>query len=159
MGELKNKVAIITGAASGIGRAAACLFAAQGAKVIASDVSETVYDLEKLSDGVIFPVQADASSEKDVDILVELAESKFGNLHFFFANAGILGSVDGIFDQTVSEWERVLRVNLIGPFLAAKIAGKRLALNEEGGSIIFTSSVAGLRSGRAVRPIQPQRQD
>src|SRR5690606_18807376 len=86
-------------------------------------------------------------SEGDIEMLVEAAEQKFGDLHVFFANAGIGGGFEGIFDSSVAEWQEVLRVNLIGPFLAVKYAGKVIAESGHGGSIICTASVAGIRSG------------
>lgn len=147
MADLKDKVAIITGAGSGIGRAAALLFAEHGAKVIASDVSDAVEETAKLSGGDIIAVKADAASEGDVEMLVEAAEQRFGDLHVFFANAGIGGGFEGIFDTSVADWQEVLRVNLIGPFLAVKHAGKVMAESQHGGSIICTASVAGIRSG------------
>ena len=151
MGDLQDKVAIITGAGSGIGRAAAILFAEHGAKVIASDITDDVEDTAKGSDGDIIAIKADAGSEGDVEMLVEAAEQRFGDLHVFFANAGIGGGFEGIFDSSVAEWQEVLRVNLIGPFLAAKYAGKVIAESGHGGSIIWTGSVGGIRSG-AARP-------
>ncbi len=146
MRELDGKVAIITGAGSGIGRASALLFARHGAKVIASDVSDSVDDTAKMENNII-AVQADAGSEADVQGLVKAADENFGGLHIYFANAGIGGGFEGILGQSVEEWENVLRVNLIGPFLAVKHAGKYMADAGHGGSIICTASVAGIRSG------------
>lgn len=147
MGDLREKVAIVTGAASGIGRAAALLFAEHGAKVIASDITDDIDDVAKASGGDIIGIKADAADEGDVEMLVDLAEQRFGDLHVYFANAGIGGGFDGIFDSSVAEWQEVLRVNLIGPFLAVKYAGKVIAQSKHGGSIICTASVAGIRSG------------
>ena len=79
--------------------------------------------------------------------LVAKAFDLHGDLHVFFANAGISGGMAGIFDQSVAEWEEILRINLIGPFLAIKHAGKAIAETGHGGSIICTASVAGLSSG------------
>ena len=147
MADLKDKVAIVTGAGSGIGRASALLFAEHGAKVIASDITDAVEETAKGSEGNIIAIKADAASEGDVEMLIEAAENRFGDLHVFFANAGIGGGFAGIFESSVAEWQEVLRVNLIGPFLAAKYAGKVLAESGHGGSIICTASVAGIRSG------------
>jgi NAD(P)-dependent dehydrogenase (short-subunit alcohol dehydrogenase family) len=132
---LSGKVAIVTGAASGIGRASAALFVAEGAAVIAADVTA--------GDGI---VRADAGREEDVRGLVELAVREHGRLDVFFANAGISGGLASIFEQTAEDWHEILRVNLIGPFLAIRHAAP--AMKEQGGgSIVCTASVAGLRSG------------
>ena len=142
--ELDGKVAIVTGAASGIGRAAALLFAEQGAKVVASDVSDSI---EEIASDAIVIARADAGSEDDVKALVDTAQSRFGDLHICFANAGVSGGFEGIFDQSVTDWQEILRINLIGPFAAIKHAGKAIADSGHGGSIICTASVAGIRSG------------
>ena len=132
---LAGKVAIVTGAASGIGKASAALFRAEGATVIAAD--------RAAGEGVL---AADAGSEDDVRALVERAVSEHGRLDIFFANAGISGGVASIFEQTPEDWQEILRVNLIGPWLAIKHAAP--AMKEQGaGSIICTASVAGLRAG------------
>jgi NAD(P)-dependent dehydrogenase (short-subunit alcohol dehydrogenase family) len=134
-GRLVDKVAIVTGAASGIGKASAALFASEGATVIAADIAA--------SDGVI---AANAGREEDVRGLIEIATRDHGGLDIFFANAGISGGLASIFEQSADDWNEILRVNLIGPFLAIKYAAP--ALKERGGgSIICTASVAGLRAG------------
>jgi NAD(P)-dependent dehydrogenase (short-subunit alcohol dehydrogenase family) len=134
-GRLQGKVAIVTGAASGIGKASAALFAAEGATVIAADIES--------EEGI---VGADAGSEEDVIGLVELAKREYGGLDIFFANAGISGGLASIFEQTPEDWQEILRINLIGPFLAIKHGGA--AMKERGaGSIIATASVAGIRAG------------
>jgi NAD(P)-dependent dehydrogenase (short-subunit alcohol dehydrogenase family) len=132
---LQNKVAIVTGAASGIGKATAARFREEGAIVIAADVAA--------SEGV---VAADAGRDEDVRGLTELAVSEHGGLDIFFANAGISGGLASLFEQEVADWEEILRVNLIGPWLAVKHAAP--AMKARGaGSIICTASVAGLRAG------------
>jgi len=132
---LQGKVAIVTGAASGIGKASAALFAAEGATVIAADITT--------SEGV---VAADAGLEEDVHSLVERAVSEHGGLDIFFANAGISGGLASIFEQSAEDWQEILRVNLIGPALAIKHAAPAMK-QRGGGSIICTASVAGIRSG------------
>ncbi|MEA3012851.1 MAG: hypothetical protein QOD42_1396 [Sphingomonadales bacterium] len=134
-GRLEGKVAIVTGAASGIGKASAALFAREGAIVIAADVNS--------SDGVI---GADAGREEDVVGLIEAATGEHGGLDIFFANAGISGGLASIFEQSPADWQEILRVNLIGPFLAIKHAAPAMKARG-GGSIICTASVAGLRAG------------
>ena len=137
---LTGKVAIVTGAASGIGRATAALFAAEGAHVVAADLAAPP-DADN-----IVGVAADAGREDDVAHLVRSAEARFGGLDIMFANAGVSGGLASIFEQSAEDWAEILRVNLIGPFLAIKHAAP-LIRARGGGSIICTASVAGLRSG------------
>jgi NAD(P)-dependent dehydrogenase (short-subunit alcohol dehydrogenase family) len=134
MQRLAGKVAIVTGAASGIGKATVELFRSEGATVVGADVG----------DGA--DVRSDAGSEEDVRRLVEETAARHGGLDIFFANAGISGGWATIAEQTEQDWAEILRVNLIGPFLAIKYAGPLIA-KRGGGSIICTASVAGLRSG------------
>lgn len=134
-GRLSGKVAIVTGAASGIGLAAAELFRREGAAVVGADIRAT--------DDI---VEVDAGSEDDVRRLVDHAVWKHGGLDIMFANAGISGGLASIFEQTAEDWAEILRVDLIGPFLAIKHAAPHLQARG-GGSIICTASVAGLRSG------------
>jgi len=146
---LEGKVALITGAASGIGRAAAIMFAEAGAKVVAADraedVAETIETVRRAGgEGVALTL--DAGEEADVIRAVETAVSEFGGLDVVFANAGITGGLRNFFEGTPEVWAEVLRVNLIGPFLAIKHAVPEL-LKRGGGSIVCTASVAGLRSG------------
>ena len=91
-------------------------------------------------------VQMDAGSEADVSRLVETAVDRFGGLDVAYANAGISGGLTGIFDHTVEDWQAILQVNLIGPWLVIKHAGPRM-IERGKGSVICTASVAGIRSG------------
>jgi NAD(P)-dependent dehydrogenase (short-subunit alcohol dehydrogenase family) len=134
MGRLNGKVAIVTGAASGIGKASVELFRREGATVVGADVSKGA------------DVQCDAGSEAAVKQLIEDTESRHGKLDVLFANAGISGGWATIAEQSADDWAEILRVNLIGPFLAIKYAAPAIA-RSGGGSIICTASVAGLRSG------------
>ena len=143
---LSGKVAIITGAGSGIGRATARRFAAEGAKLVIGDKSEGVLETASLISGNVHAVQIDAGSEPDVQALVAEAVARFGRLDIAYANAGVSGGLTGIFDLTVEEWQALLQVNLIGPWLMIKHAG-RVMMDRGGGSIICTASVAGIRSG------------
>jgi len=145
----EGKSIIVTGAGSGIGRASATLFAAEGGRVIAADKSEAVNDTVAAiiaAGGTATAVRMDAGSERDVEDVVALACAEYGGLDVFYANAGISGGADGLFDSSVELWTEVLRVNLIGPFLAIKHAAPKIV--ERGkGAIVCTASVAGLRSG------------
>ena len=147
---LDGKIAIITGAGSGIGRASALLFASEGARLVIGDKSESVYETARLvteAGGTVTAMQMDAGSEADVIALVAAAISAYGGIDIAFANAGISGGMDGIFDTTPDHMAEVLRVNLIGPMLMVKHAGKQMWEQGRGGSIILTASVAGIRSG------------
>jgi NAD(P)-dependent dehydrogenase (short-subunit alcohol dehydrogenase family) len=147
VGALDGKVAIITGAGSGIGRASAIRFAAEGAKLVLGDKSDAVHETARLIGGDVIAVQMDAGLEADVQQLVATAISTYGGLDIAFANAGISGGMTGIFDIDPADFAEVLRVNLIGPWLMVKHAGKAMADAGKGGSIILTASVAGIRSG------------
>ena len=130
---LVNKVAIITGAGSGIGKATSELFRSEGATVIGADLKGA-------------DVECDAGDEAAVRALVERVVADHGRLDIFFANAGVSGGFDGLFDQDAAAWAEILRINLIGPFLAIKYAAPAMK-QSGGGSIICTASVAGIRAG------------
>jgi len=134
MGKLSGKVAIITGAASGIGKASVELFRREGAEVVGADVAQGT------------DLQVDAADDAQVHELVERVVRERGGVDIFFANAGISGGWATIAEQTAEDWAEILRVNLIGPFLAIKHSAPGMKLRG-GGSIICTASVAGLRSG------------
>ena len=147
---LADKVAIITGAGSGIGRASALLFASEGAQLVLGDKTEAVHETARLviaAGGTATALQIDAGVEADVARLVATALADFGQLDVAFANAGISGGMASIFEATPELWTEVLRVNLIGPWLMVKHAGRAMADAGRGGAIICTASVAGIRSG------------
>jgi NAD(P)-dependent dehydrogenase (short-subunit alcohol dehydrogenase family) len=149
MARFTNKSIIVTGAGSGIGRAAALLFAAEGARVVVADVTEGADETAAvISDagGTAAALRMDAGSEPDVERAVALACDRFGGLDIAFANAGISGGMANIFDTDVALITEVLRVNLIGPYLMVKHAAPRIA-ERGGGAIVMTASVAGIRSG------------
>jgi NAD(P)-dependent dehydrogenase (short-subunit alcohol dehydrogenase family) len=145
----ENKSIIVTGAGSGIGRAAALLFAAEGGHVVVADRTEGADETAHLiaeAGGTAKAIRIDAGVEEDVIRAVTLACDSFGGLDVMFANAGISGGMANLFDTDVALITEVLRVNLIGPFLAIKHAAPRIA--ERGkGAIVLTASVAGIRSG------------
>ncbi len=145
----EGKSIIVTGAGSGIGRAAARLFAAEGGNVVVADRTEGADETAHLvteAGGVVEAIRIDAGAEEDVIRAVALACDRFGGLDVMFANAGISGGLANIFDTDVALFTEVLRVNLIGPFLAVKHAAPRIA-ERGGGAIVLTASVAGIRSG------------
>jgi len=155
MDRLKGKAAIVTGAASGIGRASARLFAAEGASVIAVDRAKEVEDTVKAirdAGGTALALVADAASETDVAGAVDRAVKEFGKLDVIYANAGISGGGQPpFFELTAEHWRQVLDVNLIGVYLAIKHASRVMIPNKKG-SIVCTASVAGIRSGAGGGP-------
>ena len=149
-GRLAGKVAIITGAGSGIGRASAILFASEGATLVIGDKADSVHATARVIEaagGTVTALQMDAGLEADVINMVDTAVATHGGLDIAFANAGISGGMDGIFETSPDHMAEVLRVNLIGPMLMVKHAGKQMWDQGKGGSIILTASVAGIRSG------------
>ena len=154
MGRLEGKSVIITGAGSGIGRAASLLFTKEGARLIAVDraesVKETVEQVRQAG-GSAEAVVADAGSEKDVIAFVDKAVSAYGRLDAIWANAGISGGLVPLAEQTVEHWQEILRINLIGPFLAIKHSMPHM-VRQRYGSIVCTASVAGLKSGASGHP-------
>ncbi|MBC7986419.1 MAG: SDR family oxidoreductase [Sphingomonadaceae bacterium] len=150
MKRFEGKSVIVTGAASGIGRASARRFATEGASVVCADRAGSVHDTARMiaeEGGTALAIEIDAGDEDDVARAVALAVEHFGGLDAAFANAGITGGeVGGIFDATAEAWAEVLRVNLIGPFLMIKHAAPRI-IERGKGAIVCTASVAGIRSG------------
>lgn len=154
MGRLAGKSVIITGAGSGIGRAAAQLFSREGAKLIIVDRSDSVHETAKLvsdAGGTIEAVTADAGSESDVKAFIDKAVSRYGQLDAIWANAGVSGGLVPLLEQTVEQWQEILRINLIGPFLAIKHSMPHM-VKQGHGSIVLTASVAGLKSGASGHP-------
>ncbi len=154
-GRLAGKRAIVTGAGSGIGRASARLFAAQGAAVLAVDrareaVEETAAMI-RADGGRAIASAADAGDEADVQAYVLRALTELGGLDVVYANAGVSGGDVPLAEQTVELWQDVLRVNLIGPFLAIKHAGRHM-VSQGRGAIVCTASVAGLRANAGGSP-------
>ncbi|GJD52335.1 3-beta-hydroxycholanate 3-dehydrogenase (NAD(+)) 2 [Methylobacterium crusticola] len=152
MARLGGKVAVITGAGSGIGRAAALLFAREGAAVAAldrdADAVRATAGAVTARGGRALAIPGDAGREEDVAGALARAEAAFGRLDALFANAGIGGGTTPLAEQSVALWEEVLRVNLIGAFLAIKHGAPAL-LRHGGGAIVCTASVAGLRANAA----------
>ena len=146
MNRLENKIAIITGAASGIGAATARLFAAEGATLVITDVNEsklkTIADEISQLGGIVLPLKQDVSSEKDWQTVVDATIHTFGQLNILVNNAGITIRSDAWADIPVSDFQKILEVNLTSQFIGTRaVAGHIIASG--GGSIINMSSTAG----------------
>ena len=143
----KDKVALITGAGSGIGRAAAQIFAREGAKVAAADVNrasaEETVGMIREAGGEALGLQADVSEAAEVEAMVDAVVERYGRLDCAFNNAGIEGALASTADYTESDWAPVIAVNLTGMWLCMKYEIPRL-LETGGGAIVNTSSAAGL---------------
>ena len=152
MPRLDGKRCIVTGAASGIGRASALLFALEGARVLAVDCA--LADLEAAmapAGASVTPMAGDAGDEAAVEAVVDRCVKDLGGVDVVFANAGISGGRVPLLEQSVELWQEVLRVNLIGPWLAIKHAAP-VMIRQGGGSIVCTASVGGLRANAGGSP-------
>jgi NAD(P)-dependent dehydrogenase (short-subunit alcohol dehydrogenase family) len=141
----KNKVAIITGGSSGIGRATALAFAKKGAKVVVVDwqeSQETMKSIKDLGAEAIF-IKCDVSKSADVKAMVEKTIAAFGRLDYAFNNAGIEGDSAPTADCTEENWDKTITVNLTGTWLCMKYEIPEM-LKQGKGSIVNCSSVAGL---------------
>ena len=155
MGRLVGKVALITGAGSGIGRATALLFAKEGAKVAVADCvpaggQETVRMIREAGGEASF-IEADVSKSADVQRMVNTTVDTYGRIDILYNNAGIQGPVARTADLTEEAWDAVLNINLKSVFLASKYAIP-VMLNQGGGVIINTSSTMGLGGKPHIAP-------
>ena len=148
--ELDNKTIIITGASSGIGAAAALLFAEEGANVILgarrSAELEALAGTVNRSNGRTVFLAGDVGDEDYAQALVDLAVREFGGLDGAFNNAGIVGDMGPVPDMDLANWNRVVQVNLTAAFLAAKAQIPAMKVGGRG-SIVFTSSFVGFSNG------------
>ena len=150
---LEGKVAIVTGGASGIGRATTLTFLREGARVVIGDLNETsiaeTAALAKVQGhgDRLASVRADVSLERDVAGLIELAVGRFGGLDAIFNNAGVGGAFGPIGETTAEEWDYTFAVLVRGVFLGVKHGSNRMKAQGRGGSIINTASIAGINGG------------
>lgn len=145
--KMTGKIALVTGAASGIGRATALAFAGEGATVVVSDVdraggAETVSHIEAAGGAATF-VYADVSRSSDVEALMNEIVSRYGRLDYAYNNAGIEGQQATITEATEENWDRVVGIDLKGCFLCMKYELQQM-LKQGSGSIVNCASIAGL---------------
>ena len=146
MKRLENKIAIITGAASGIGKEIALLFAKEGAKVTVSDINENmgnevVEEIKKLGGEAIF-IKANTASAKDSENLVLKTVQAFGGLHISVNNAGVGSAFNKVSDVELEDWQRVIDINLSGVFYGMKYQIPEM-IKSKGGSVINVASILG----------------
>jgi NAD(P)-dependent dehydrogenase (short-subunit alcohol dehydrogenase family) len=144
---LQDKVTIITGGASGMGRVAASMFAAEGAKVVVADVTrpaaQSVVDDITAAGGTAIAVVADVSKEADAKRMVDETIAAFGRVDVLYNNAGIMPEADhSVIDTSVEDWDRVMAVNVRGVFLGCKYAIPKMVEQGSGSVINISSFVA-----------------
>ncbi|MBW8784003.1 MAG: glucose 1-dehydrogenase [Novosphingobium sp.] len=149
-GELAGKVAVVTGGASGIGRASCELFAAEGAKVVIADIDDAGEGLAReIGNAAVF-IRCDVSSRDDMQAAVDLAISRFDGLHVMFNNAGIsCGAYPDFLDDKLDDFDRVMRVNVLGPMLGTQFAARHMK-DHGGGVVLQNASIAGVLAGHAM---------
>lgn len=150
MDRLKGKVAVITGAASGIGRAAAVLFATEGCKLALADVNEQelqiTLDMVSQAGGEAVARPTDVSDESEVKALVDMAAETYGGLDIMCNNAGITGNMATIDSEDPEDWLKIYKINVLGSVFGTKHAAPHLR-KRGGGAVVNTASVAGVRAG------------
>ena len=150
---LSNKVAIITGAGSGIGRETSLLFLEEGAQVVLADINEATLEetmnlvsQKGFKDNAV-SVIADVSKESAIESMVKTAMNEFGQLDILFNNAGLGGAFGSISDIDGDEWDQSMVILLKSVFMGIKHASKVMKTNPNGASIINTASIAGMSGG------------
>ena len=152
MKKLENKVSIITGAGSGMGKAISILFAAEGSKVIAADINQERLDALKKevseSGGELTTVLTNVAKEEDIENMIKMATTKYGTLDILVNNAGVMDNFGPVGEVDNSMWEKVMKVNVDGPFKAMRSAVK-IFLEKKSGVIINICSIGGIKGGVA----------
>jgi NAD(P)-dependent dehydrogenase (short-subunit alcohol dehydrogenase family) len=154
--ELHNRVALITGGTTGIGRDTAILFAKNGAKVVVSGrreaEGEETISLVRAAGGDGLFVKSDVSKSADVQSLIQITIEKFARLDLAFNNAGIEGQWKPIIEQSEEDWDNVIDINLKGTWLCLKYEIIQMLKQGAGGAIVNMSSVAGLMGSAGAEP-------
>lgn len=153
MHRLEGKVAVITGGAGGIGRAAGKMFVAEGADVLLVDVDEVALAqaCEEIGSNRVSYCVADVTDAADNQRMAATATERYGGIDVFLANAGIEGDVASILDYDEARFDQVLAVNVKGPFLGLRAVVPEME-KRGGGSVVITSSVAGVGGSPSVAP-------
>ena len=150
--QLEGKVAVITGAASGIGLAIATMFAAEGAKIVAGDWNQQRLDAAVASiqsnGGTIVGIQGNIADKESAEQLVDQAVTTYGRLDILCNNAGVMDYMQGLGELSDDIWRRVLSINLDGPMFTSRRAIPQMVA-QAGGSIINIASTAGISGGAA----------
>jgi len=150
---LSNKVAIVTGAGSGIGKETSLLFLEVGAQVILADINETTLEetfniaVQKGYKENVVSIPTDVAKESDIVNMVNIAISEFGHLDILFNNAGVGGAFGSIGDIDATEWDQSMAILLKSVFMGIKHASVEMKKNSNGASIINTASIAGMSGG------------
>ena len=150
---LSNKVAIVTGAGSGIGKETSLLFLEEGAQVILADINETTLEetfniaVQKGYKENVVSIPTDVAKESDIVNMVNIAISEFGHLDILFNNAGVGGAFGSIGDIDANEWDQSMAILLKSVFMGIKHASVEMKKNANGASIINTASIAGMSGG------------
>ena len=152
MKKLENKVSVITGAGSGMGKEIALLFAAEGSKVIATDIDQKRLDALKIEikekGGEVTTLISNIAKEEDIENMISVAVSTYGTLDILVNNAGIMDHFAPVAELENAMWEKVMKVNVDGPFKAMRSALK-IFLKKGNGVIVNIASIGGLNAARA----------
>ena len=140
---LANKVAVITGAGSGMGKAMAEMFSAEGAKVVCTDISGKEKEVAAAIGAAALPLHVDVAKEEDIRNMIAFAEERFGRVDILCNNAGFGGGMAPLHEQTTESWDRVHATNLRGVFFGMKY-GVMSMMKTGGGAIVNTTSASGV---------------
>ncbi len=150
--KLQGKVAVITGAGSGMGKAMAQLFAKEGAKVIAADINQAAVEAVaagiRQTGGEITGLTANMAKNEDVERMIHTAVSTYGSLDILVNNAGVMDNAEPVGDVSDEQWDKLIGINLKGPFVACRAAVNIMKTQKNGGVIVNNASVGGLFGAR-----------
>ncbi len=148
---IAGRTAIVTGAAGGIGSATCRRLHAEGANIVAVDLDQAGLDalVAELGDRIV-AVRADVTNPEQTEAFFDTAVSTFGSVDMFHANAGVESTVVPVANFDIADWQKVFNVNVLSAFLGASAAVRRMATQPDGGKIVFTASIAGLKGDPGV---------